>query len=60
MNENFETESSFGKQIAKEAAKSAAVALAGNAIGIAVFIGLGYANKKIQDRKARKQENTEN
>jgi len=59
MDETFETEDSFGKEIAKEVAKAVAVSIVGNAAGIALFLGLGFAAKKIQDRKARKENNNQ-
>lgn len=57
MNENFETETSLGKEIATEVAKAVAITVVSNVAGIALFIGIGLAAKKIQDRKARKEQN---
>jgi len=59
MNENFETES-FAKEITKEIVKAVAVTVVGNVAGIALFVGIGLAAKKIQDRKSRKEQNQEN
>lgn len=59
MNEDFETENSFAKEIAVEVVKAVAVSVVANAAGVALFIGIGLAAKKIQDRKARKEKNKE-
>lgn len=60
MNENFESETSLAKEITKEIVKSVAITAVSNVAGIALFIGIGLAAKKIQDRKARKEKNQKN
>jgi len=60
MNESHETETSLAKEIAIESAKAVAVSIVANAAGVALFIGIGLVAKKVQDRKARKENNKEN
>lgn len=55
MTESHESETSFAKEIAIEVAKSVAITVVSNVAGIGLFIGIGLAAKKIQDRKARKE-----
>ncbi|AWN05984.1 hypothetical protein SEA_PHERRYCRUZ_27 [Streptomyces phage PherryCruz] len=55
MDESNETETSFAKEIATEVVKAVAVTVVSNVAGIALFVGIGLAAKKIQDRKARKE-----